>query len=212
MPTLMVTRTGLPGSPKSWVATRRRIRSAKFRDSAAVVSGQQHDELLAAVARDDVHRALLPLEQAGELLEHPVAHQVAVGVVDLLEVVDVDHHAGEHGGVPGGAVHLLLQLLHQRAAVEAVGERIGLGQLPHLLLAHDRVLEVVRLLERRHRRVDHLLGELDVLLVERRVLGRWCGGRRRPAGCSRSENRSAIADRVGTGWPSASPVRAGLPA
>ena len=36
---LMVTRTGLPVSPKSWVATRRRIRSAKLRDSADVVSG-----------------------------------------------------------------------------------------------------------------------------------------------------------------------------
>ena len=32
-----------------------------------------------------------------------------------------------------------------------------------------RVLQVVRLLERRDGRVDHLLGELDVLLVERRV-------------------------------------------
>ena len=35
----MVTRTGLAASPKSWVATRRRIRSAKLRDSAAVGSG-----------------------------------------------------------------------------------------------------------------------------------------------------------------------------
>ena len=76
---------------------------------------------------------------------------------------------GEHGGVAGRPVHLLLQLLHQRAAVEAVGERIGLRQVPHLLLAHDRVLEIVRLLQRRHGRVDHLLRELHVLLVERRV-------------------------------------------
>ena len=170
--------------------------------------GQQHDELLAAVARHDVHRPLLPLEQGGELLEHPVAHQVPVGVVDLLEVVDVDHHAGEHRGVPGGAVHLLLQLLHQRAAVEAVGERIGLRQVPHLLLAHDRVLEVVGLLQRRHRRVDDLLRELHVLLVERGVVRGGAqeedAGRLLPQG----EADGDRADRVGTGLPSDSqPVR-----
>ena len=40
IPMLMVTRTGCPGSQKSWVATRRRMRSAKLRDSVAVVSGR----------------------------------------------------------------------------------------------------------------------------------------------------------------------------
>src|SRR3954447_204278 len=40
---------------------------------------QEHDELLSAIARDYVHRPLLPLQQVGQLLEHAVTHQVAVG-------------------------------------------------------------------------------------------------------------------------------------
>jgi hypothetical protein len=36
----------------------------------------------------------------------------------------------------------------ERAAIEETGERIGLGQLPQVLLAFDRGLHLVRLLDR----------------------------------------------------------------
>ena len=44
--------------------------------------------------------------------------------------------------------------------------------MAHLLLAHHRILQVVGLLQRGHRRSDDLVGELDVLLVEGCVLRR----------------------------------------
>src|SRR5215217_2524051 len=56
--------------------------------------GQEHHELLPTIARYDIHGALFPLQQVGQLLQHPVAYQVAIRVVDLLEIVDVHHHAG----------------------------------------------------------------------------------------------------------------------
>ena len=57
-------------------------------------AAEQQDEFLAAVAR---HMAAIVgelRERLGDHLDHPVAGVVAVGVVDLLEVVDV---AERHG-------------------------------------------------------------------------------------------------------------------
>ena len=51
---------------------------------------EQHDELVAGVATDDVAAAHAALEQRDDGLRHVVALQVAVRVVDELEVVDVD--------------------------------------------------------------------------------------------------------------------------
>ncbi len=172
MPTLIVTRTERPASPKSWFATRRRIRSAKMRRPAGSGLGQQHDELLAAVSGHDVHRPLFPAQDDGELAQDVVAHQVAVRVVDLLETVDIHHQAGQHRAVPVGPLDFLRQLLVQRPPIEGLGERIGLGQLLHLLPAQHGVLEIVGLLERGHRGPDHLVGEIHVAMVERRVFFR----------------------------------------
>src|SRR5512143_3758662 len=57
----------------------------------ASLVGLGHDEreLLAAVARDDVGRARLALEDARDLLQDAVPHGVSVGVVHGLEVIDV---------------------------------------------------------------------------------------------------------------------------
>ena len=52
--------------------------------------GQQHDELLAAHAGGDVDAARLLLEQRAEPHEHAVAELVAVRVVDVLEVIEVE--------------------------------------------------------------------------------------------------------------------------
>ena len=62
---------------------------------ALVEAGQQHGELVAAEAE-----ALAALAQARrDLPEHAVADRMAVAVVDLLEVVDVDEAEAERGAV-----------------------------------------------------------------------------------------------------------------
>ena len=59
----------------------------------------QDGELLAAVAGEDVLVADRLEHEAGELGQHAVAAQVAVGVVDRLEVVEVEEEQGERAPV-----------------------------------------------------------------------------------------------------------------
>ena len=60
--------------------------------------GQQHDELVAAVARRHVGGAQLGLDRVRHLAQQAVAGFVAVGVVHRLQVVAVDHqHARRRG-------------------------------------------------------------------------------------------------------------------
>src|SRR3954471_17133972 len=62
--------------------------------SLAAGLGQDHDELLAAVATDHVDLADLIADPVGDLHHHRVAHLVAVGIVDLFEQVEVEHQDG----------------------------------------------------------------------------------------------------------------------
>ena len=57
--------------------------------------GQEHDELVAAVASGDVEVLGVGDERVGDLTQHRVAGQVPVGVVHLLEVVDVEHEQAQ---------------------------------------------------------------------------------------------------------------------
>ena len=57
---------------------------------------QQNDEFLASPPRDEVAVANRLPQPAGHLDEHPVADLVSVGVVDGLEVVDIDHQYRLH--------------------------------------------------------------------------------------------------------------------
>ena len=57
---------------------------------------RQHDrEFLAAIAADMVGLAQALLEEQGQTLEDAVADGMAVGVVDLLEVIEVQHDEGQ---------------------------------------------------------------------------------------------------------------------
>ena len=104
----------------------------------------EHDEeFLAAPARDVVAGAHHPAQHLRHLLQHPVAGLVAVGVVDVLEMVDVDqrehHHfvgrATTHGfavvvGDVGG------DLVGQVAAVAQAGQRVGLAGFLQPVVGH----------------------------------------------------------------------------
>ena len=64
---------------------------------------QQHDELLAADAGDDVDRAGMEAEGFADAAEDLVALAVPVRVVDQLEVVDVEEHQAQGLAGPAGA-------------------------------------------------------------------------------------------------------------
>ena len=70
----------------------------------------------------------------GHLLEHLVAGEVAAGVVDHLELVEVEIEEGVLAPVLGGGVEAVLEALLELAAVDQAGERVVAGEIDHLAL------------------------------------------------------------------------------
>ena len=80
--------------------------------------GQHHEELVAPEAPDAVVGAELLVELDRHLLQDAVAREVAVLVVDRLEVVQVGQQAAERLAAAPGARDLLAHLHVQRPVVE----------------------------------------------------------------------------------------------
>src|SRR5581483_9379244 len=99
--------------------------------------GHQHDELLAAVAADDVRRARGGADDARELAQDDVARLVAEPVVDALEMVDVDHDHADRAPVPAGAEDLEPEPFLHLAPVVQAGEGI-VHRLLEQLVAQPR--------------------------------------------------------------------------
>nr|GFD49724.1 hypothetical protein [Tanacetum cinerariifolium] len=57
--------------------------------------GHDHCELFAAVTTDVVGLAQALFQEQRQAFDHPVTHGVAVAVIDLLEVVDVQHRKAQ---------------------------------------------------------------------------------------------------------------------
>jgi hypothetical protein len=87
-------------------------------------------ELLASEARHRVRVALGAAEDVAEALDHHVAHVVTVGVIDLLEVVDVgDEHAELAVESAWLAAIFCSASLEHRALVQEAREAVGRGEL-----------------------------------------------------------------------------------
>ena len=140
------------------------IRSASAVGAAQVARREDHRELLAADAADDVaSSADRRAKDVRDLVEELVADTVAVDVVDLLEVVEVEHHDGDGVVRRRRVQERLPQAVVERAVVVETGERVRLGL----------VLEAradVRVVDRERGGVAEALGEEELLLRERRVL------------------------------------------
>ena len=91
---------------------------------------QNDPEFLATIAAKQVRMADDAAEDAGDMPEHLVAHQVAVGVVDPLEVIEVEHQEAERLAVPSGEGNRMLQLGHQRGVVARARQAVTVHQLP----------------------------------------------------------------------------------
>ena len=61
---------------------------------------QEYDKFLAAVAGHRIAHPQMRLNKVGDIHQHLVARLMAVGVVDALEFVDVEEHAGQRMIVP----------------------------------------------------------------------------------------------------------------
>ena len=90
---------------------------------------QDHRELLAAEARDRVHRPDALAERDRHVLEDDVAGLVAVRVVDPLEVIDVDHEDERRLAGARDPVDLARQRQLEVAPVGQAGQRIAAREL-----------------------------------------------------------------------------------
>ena len=106
-------------------------------------AGQQDREFVAAEARAGVAGADLGLGAPRDFLERLVAGQVSEAIVDLLEVIDVDHEAGQRLAGAFGARQLLAQPVVEIAPVVPAGEEIG-DAAAHQARAIDRVFQADR--------------------------------------------------------------------
>jgi hypothetical protein len=131
------------------------ILEAHLRDRAGNAVGQhaqhlvgdvrdQDREFVSAQAREYLIAAHLPADLAGHPDQHRVAGAVAEGIVDVLEIVQVEEQQGDARIVALGVRDHARKLLVEPVAVIEAGQRIALGQVDQLVrglaLARD-VLE-----------------------------------------------------------------------
>ena len=108
----------------------------------AVGARQQHGKFLAAQAAYEFMRAQR-LRQAGrDFLQHPVASGMAVAVVGVLEVVQVQHQHGARLVLALQALQRALSALQKAGACQQAGQRIVVHCMAqfaeHVLEGHER--------------------------------------------------------------------------
>jgi hypothetical protein len=141
-----------------------------------VGAGGQENEFIAAEARDDILRPRQGAQAPRQLDQQGVAHVMAVRVVDLLEVVDVEED--ERAAGPSRAVVIRERALEgdeQRRAVGEAGERVVLRLMPQAGLGLGGLMPrpLLRLASRRDVRLDgDEAGERARLVPERAAADR----------------------------------------
>ena len=166
--------------PKRYWRTALSRRSPSSRASGRRGVLEQHAELVAAQAGQGVGLAQQRAQERGHLLEHLVAGEVAAGVVDHLELVEVEIEEGVLAAVLGGGVEAVLEALLELPAVDQAGERVVAREVDHLALHAAELGDVLEdqdaaggaplaVLDRRHRVAD---GELPAVAPhQHRVAG-----------------------------------------
>ena len=156
-------------------------------DTALVTSGAQHDELVAAVAHDRVAFAPTAPRRRSATADHQlVADLVAVGVVDLLEAVEVDEEDPDATVDPADRLEHVVEALAQEPPVGQAGEAVVEGQLVRASRGPRwRRGSGARRRSRRPDRDDHQ--QCQEAVDVRARAGRWpspSAARRRPWRCS----------------------------
>ncbi len=148
-----------PASAEDRALKRSSLSSSRWIRTSDVHLGRFHGqdgELVPAQPADDVGLPEALLQDEGDLGEGPVAHLVPAGVVDLLEVVDVEVEEGDPLLQAAGGLELLLGQGHEAAAVVERRQLVVKGQGQDLLL---HVLPVGDVGQDGHRPAE--LGALD---------------------------------------------------
>ena len=98
---------------------------------------ENNQELIPTVADNKIRVSHLLNEKLRHRLQDSVAGLMAVGIVDLLEAIDVDHQEADRMVVPLGPADLTLDNLVKVTAVVDVGQRIAHRLITQLALQPD---------------------------------------------------------------------------
>src|SRR5258708_20761267 len=86
--------------------------------------GHQDDELVAAVAGDEIGAAAIGFENLADALENDVAFKVAVEIVDEFEAVEVHEYERERAAGAGTAFPFRRERFHKKAVSLDAGEAV----------------------------------------------------------------------------------------
>ena len=90
---------------------------------------REHDELVTAKTRDEVLRAHGVTELLRRELEQVVAGGVTAGIVDVLELIEVDEEQGAASALVGTARELRVQLFDEAMAIREARELVVVREM-----------------------------------------------------------------------------------
>ena len=121
-----------------------------------VCAGQNHHKLLSAIAQENIALANALANLVCDVAQHAIAHDVAVGVVHLLEMVDIEHQQREGSPAAHRAGIFFVQAYHAESAVENARKRVERGEFLQLLVL-QRVVQRDGEALRKDRKLAHHL-------------------------------------------------------
>ena len=98
---------------------------------------QEHDKFVAAVTAEQVGLPDPLLQDSPHLPHDFITLQVAQGVVDLLEVIDVQEKQRERGLIAAALLHLIVERLLEVAVIIQAGQGIPDGHAFHPVEEHQ---------------------------------------------------------------------------
>jgi hypothetical protein len=107
---------------------------------SAVAVGEEDEELLAAVASGDVVGAGGTGDAAADFAQDRVAGEVAVSIVDRLEVIDIEKKDAEAAVAAQGALAFFVKEVDEGGAVPEAGKGIMGGLVAKLLLGEEEIV------------------------------------------------------------------------
>ncbi len=110
----------------------------------AFEAAEQDHEFVTAQARNGVLHAHAGLQARGDDFQHRIAHRVPEGVVDVLEMVEVEEHQCAAQVMAFEQGDLLAQAVHQQGAVGQVGQWVVVGQVADLRFGVFQQADVTR--------------------------------------------------------------------
>src|SRR6267143_1041817 len=97
--------------------------------------GQDDAKLVAAISGDSIDRAATGAQRIAEPAKCPVAGQVAVAIIDLLQSIQVEQQQGKRSSGAPGSFDLRVQNVKDPAVIAQAGKRVGHRQELRLLFS-----------------------------------------------------------------------------